>query len=49
MELREALRIIQDAAGHWAEYLEENDRDTEIEPIDAANDVLDQFVKLIDG
>lgn len=47
MDLYEALSILQEAANNWAEYLEENAREDEVEPIDVANDAVDAFKKTL--
>jgi hypothetical protein len=41
----EAIRTIQEAAGNWCEYLEENDREDECDKIDRAVETVDAFLK----
>ena len=45
--LYEAIRTVQEASYNWCEYLTENGREDETEPIDVANDTLDKLVKLL--
>lgn len=49
MDLREALRTVRASSAYWIDYLEENGREDEIEHIDAAIDVIDRLIKVIDG
>jgi hypothetical protein len=43
----ESIATLQEAANNWAEYLSENDREEEIEPIDEANDTIDKVKKFL--
>jgi hypothetical protein len=36
MDNEEAIRIVFDAANNWADYLEENDRNEELEELEEA-------------